>query len=122
VIPPLCQLNLLTAPVIPVSLTTTSDQDLATMSAKCNTPTATATVRSLNAFKLRNQAITPNPEIPYRLSVTGGGPVNQNAQFTYDPFNTKNALKVSLANAISPIDTPAGTYSDVIVVTITPES
>lgn len=128
VVAPLCELALSTPAAVTVRLDTAATQDLAEMTAKCNTPTATATVTSVSfqrfgAFSLQNAA-GPRSEagIPYRLSVAGGGPANQTASFSYDPFNTKNALQFSLASAISQIDTRAGTYTDLITVTIAPNS
>jgi hypothetical protein len=120
VVAPLCEITLLSAPATTVLLNSTADQDLANYSTKCNTPASTVSVASALGFQLRpvNGSKT-TPGIPYRLSVPGG-PTNQTANFSYDPAATKGALKLSLANAISQIDTAAGSYSDTVTISVAP--
>lgn len=123
IIPPLCELALNTAPVVGVRLDTTSNQNLANVTSRCNTPTATLNIKTLNGFRLRNQAVNPNPVIPYSLSVANGGPANQSAEFNFVTGGAATSgLLFSLASAISQIDTRAGSYSDVVILTITPNS
>lgn len=110
-----------------VSLDTASPQLLGSITARCNTGTATLNLTTDNGFKLQNGAGGANREVPYTLNVSGsGGGTGIAAAHTGTLGGTGPAAQQSrsvsfvLAAPVNPILLAPGAYSDTLRVTFTP--
>lgn len=108
-----------------VALNTTANQLLASVTARCNTTSATMAVSTVNGFKLQNSGNTG--QIPYLLSTTAAGAVTdassaftQNIPGTGPGAQQTRQLNFRLASAVNPLSLAPGAYSDTITVTFTP--
>lgn len=118
-----------TAGTSAVDLALTTDQRLASLSGfgngGCRIEVATD-----NDFKLQNGAGGANREIPFNLTLSGGGSnATASANGTLglnlgtqpgQPLGQTRSLFLTFPTAANPVNLAAGSYSDVIRVTISP--
>ncbi len=110
-----------------VNLGLTTPQLLGSLTARCNTGTATITLTTDNGFKLVNGSGGANSEVPFSLNLSGsGGASGITATHTGTVGGTgpgaqqSRALSFVLASAVNPINLVPGAYNDTIRATFTP--
>jgi hypothetical protein len=110
-----------------VALDVTGNQLLASVTARCNTGSATMSVNTANGFQLQRAGGAGS--IPYLLSTTAAGAVTDaNAPFTQNIPGTgpgaqqTRSLNFRLASAVNPLTLQPGDYQDTITVTFTPNA
>lgn len=112
-----------------VNLNLTTSQLLASLSAFGNVG-CTVSVSTDNNFKLQNGSGGTNREVPFNLTLTGGGSnatassngslsLNLGTQPGQAQGQTRS-ISLTFPTAANPLNLAAGAYSDVIRVTVTP--
>lgn len=124
---PATQTTTLTSASSRVALDVTTNQLLATVTARCNTGSATMSVNTANNFQLQRAAGAGT--IPYLLSTTAAGavtdasaPFTQNIPGTGVGAQQTRQLNFRLASAVNPLNLAPGDYQDTITVTFTPNA
>lgn len=110
-----------------VNLGTTAPQLMADLTTTCNTGSATLSLTSDNGFKLLNPAVAPTNLIAYSVNLVGqGGASGISSNYTTVLTGTGPAraagrrLQFVLPAVVNPVNIAAGTYSDTIRITVTP--
>ena len=110
-----------------VDLSVTAPQLMASLTARCNSGTATVTLDTANGFKLRNGSGGPNREVAYSLNLSGGGgasgiiaPHTGTIGGTGPGTQQTRSLSFVLASAVNALSLVPGAYSDTITATFTP--
>jgi hypothetical protein len=112
-----------------VNLASTAAQTLASLSGFGNGG-CRLEVNTLNNFKLQNGNGGANREVPFNLTLSGGGAnatgsANNTVSLNLgtapgQPLGQTRSLSLTFPTAANPVNLAAGTYQDVITVTILP--
>lgn len=107
-----------------VDLGLTAPQLLASLTARCNTGTATVVLDTANGFKLQNGS---GGEVPFALNLSGGGGASGITSThtgtiggTGPGAQQTRSLSFVLASAVNQLSLAPGAYSDTITATFTP--
>lgn len=110
-----------------VNLGLTTPQLLGSLTARCNSGTATITLDTANGFKLVNGAGGDNREVPFALNLSGGGGASGITSThtgtiggTGPGTQQSRSLNFVLASAVNPLSLVPGPYNDTITATFTP--
>jgi hypothetical protein len=111
-----------------IDLTSSGDQEIAQVIARCNGSGASVTISSVNAFRLLNGSGGPNRELPFVVRVGGtslAGGVSSQASYT-EPLPGGGASPARpLSISVGAVDLGqlvAGPYSDTLVISVAPSS